>query len=96
VESNHRAVTRTPLAGEVAPTGHIFQAESEGVEPSGVTLARFSRPLADQPAPPSKSRAGATLASVAYPGALIDGYPLSLLLKDSNLNYLVQSQATYR
>lgn len=39
----------------MAPTGHIFQAESEGVEPSGVNLARFSRPLADQPAPPSKS-----------------------------------------
>lgn len=39
----------------MAPTGHIFQAEGEGVEPSGVTLARFSRPLADQPAPPSKA-----------------------------------------
>ena len=25
VESNHRLLHRPPLAGEVAPTGHIFQ-----------------------------------------------------------------------
>lgn len=40
------------LPGAPAPD---TQAESEGVEPSGVTLARFSRPLADRPAPPSKA-----------------------------------------
>lgn len=66
VESNHRLLHRPPLAGEVAPTGHIFQAESEGVEPSGVTLARFSRPFADQPAPPSKLRASVVSVPTTY------------------------------
>ena len=55
VESNHRALPRTPLAGEVAATGHIFQAESKGIEPSALRLAQFSRLLGDRSPLPSKA-----------------------------------------
>jgi hypothetical protein len=37
VESNHRALPRTPLAGEVAATGHIFQRKVEESNPQAVT-----------------------------------------------------------
>ena len=63
VESNHQPDDCPPLAAEVAPTGHIFQAESKGIEPSALRLVRLSRPLADRSALPSMFTNGGLLAS---------------------------------
>lgn len=87
MESNHQALPWPPLAGEVAPTGHIFQAESKGIEPSGLHLAQLSRLLADRSALPSM---------LTNQCALTPNLWFSLLDKDSNLNRLVQGQVTCR
>ena len=48
-----------PVSNRAAhPALTLLEAEGEGVEPSGSRLARFSRPVADHPAPPSNRGAG--------------------------------------